>query len=250
MYPDQELLKNKRIVITGAGRGLGRALAIVLARHGANVVLLGRDPKKLDDVANSIERECQKLPMKIICDLSQSQSIEIACATILEKNPQVDVLVNNGAPWLSGSLNQTSSERIAATISASVTGSILMTKGLLPGLESSPNADIVTIVSTSGILGWDTKGTSTAFHAAKHGQSGFSDYLRHELRTSGIRVTAIYPPDFDDADPLSSSWGAISAESENMTSFDIVSTIKFVLTAPRRCNYPVIILNNHQASDQ
>ena len=103
----------------------------------------------------------------------------------------VDVLINNGAPWLEGSLSETTDSEISNTVAAAVTGTILITKGLLPGIRRSPAADIVTIVSTAGYLGWGVRGASVAFHAAKHGQSGFSDRLRHELKAEGIRVSAI-----------------------------------------------------------
>lgn len=238
-----QLLHGKRMIITGAGRGLGRALAIVAADHGAETVLLGRDPKSLNEVADKIKSRTTLKSMAVPCDLAKPDSVAAACASVLADNPIVDVLVNNGAPWLAGSLDELSDVDIVSTVSAAVTGTILVTKKLLPALNRSTAADIITVVSTSGILGWDVNGGSVPFYAAKHGQSGFSDSLRNELKGTGIRVSAIYPPDFDDADPTESSWENAPNNGAGMSNREVVSTLLFILAAPRNCSFPVVIMD-------
>ncbi len=256
MTSNNLILKGKRIAITGAGRGLGRALAIVLADAGANVVLLGRDLVVLQAVAEAIQGRTNTLPLAVSCDLAQAQSVADACKTVLNENELLDGLINNGAPWLTGNLSDLSDQAILGAINAAVSGTLLITKGLLAGLQRSEAADVVTIVSSCGVLGWDSQqginegmqdSASTAFYAAKHGQSGLSDRLHHELKPQGIRVSAVYPPDFDDADPLDSSWGAPSsrqADVDNMSSYAVVSTIVHILTAPRSCSFPMVVLDN------
>ena len=245
---DAQDLQDRRVVITGAGRGLGRALAIVVADRGADVVLLGRNPTALDDVAAAIASRTGRRPVTVPCDLAQPDCIKNACGAVLAADPVVDVLINNGAPWLPGDLMSVSEAAILATVSGAVAGTILATKGLLPGLMRSPAADIVTIVSTSGWPGWDI-GASSPFHAAKHGQSGFSDALRHELKGKGIRVMAVYPPDFDDVDPLGPGWADApgAAARGKLTNREVVETVLFALKSPRACTYPVIILDNMPA---
>jgi NAD(P)-dependent dehydrogenase (short-subunit alcohol dehydrogenase family) len=161
---------------------------------------------------------------------------------VLSARPTIDVLINNGAPWLPGGIMELAEAEIASTVAAAVTGTILVTKGLLAGLRRSKAADIVTIVSTAGWPGWDFGSASAPFHAAKHGQSGFSDALRRELKDDGIRVTAIYPPDFDDVDPLDADWD--KPASSRLTNREVVETILFAISAPRACAYPVIILDH------
>jgi NAD(P)-dependent dehydrogenase (short-subunit alcohol dehydrogenase family) len=158
----------------------------------------------------------------------------------------VDVLVNNGAPWLPGALEETSDEEIAHTVAAAVTGTVLVTKGLLPGLKRSKAADLVTIVSTAALPGDSISVRSPAFSAAKHGQSGFSERMRHDLKRHGIRVTAIYPPDFADADPLLPEWERARdpAAGETLSARDVVAAVLFAITAPRACAYPTIVLDN------
>jgi NAD(P)-dependent dehydrogenase (short-subunit alcohol dehydrogenase family) len=243
-------LTGRRIAITGAGRGLGRALAITAADDGADLVLLGRDVAALREVASIIASRSGRAAHCIGCDLAQPDSIRIACDALLKLNPVVDVLINNAAPWLSGPLAEASTEDVLATVTGGVAGTILVTKGLLPGLRRSRAADIVTIVSTAGWPGWDLGGApAAAFHAMKHAQSGFSDRLRQELKAEGIRVMALYPPDFDDVDPLGPDWAdeKKAAARGHLTSRDVTATVLFALSAPRACTYPVIMLDNMPA---
>jgi NAD(P)-dependent dehydrogenase (short-subunit alcohol dehydrogenase family) len=142
---------------------------------------------------------------------------------------------------LEGRLDEISDATIVTTISAAVAGTILVTKRLLPGLYRSNRADIITVVSTSGIPGWDLNGGSVPFYAAKHGQSGFSEKLRHELKGTGIRVSAVYPPDFDDADPAAAGWST-APDDAKISSRDVVSTLLFIMTAPRTCSFPAVVL--------
>ncbi len=240
--PDQFLL-GKRIAITGAARGLGRALAIIAADHGAEPVLLGRDPAVLNNVADTIRARSGRESLVVACDLAKPGSITSACELTLEHNPIIDVLINNGSPWLEGRLDEISDTDITSTVAAAVSGTILVTKGLLPGLYRSAAADIITIISTSGVPGWDLGGGSVPFYAAKHGQSGFSDKLRHELRGTDIRVSAIYPPDFDDADPTHAGWDDVPIDGAKISNREIVSTLLFILATPRTCSFPIVILD-------
>lgn len=238
----EQCLQGRRVVVTGAGRGLGRAFAIVAADHGAEPVLLGRDASALNAVAGTIRERCGRDSQVIACDLANATSISSACRAVLYKDPRIDTLINNGAPWLEGKLDEISDDDIATTIAATVTGTILVTKGLLPGLYRSRCPDIVTIVSTSGIPGRGLDGVSVPFYAAKHGQSGFSDKLRQELQGTGIRVTAVYPPDFDDVDPLAADWERVYDADARISSRDVVSALLYILTAPRTCSFPAVVL--------
>ena len=244
--PDRVPLSGRRIVITGAARGLGRALAIVAADLGAELVLLGRDASRLALVAASIQARTGREATSAHCDLADADSIREACRRTLALAPVVDVLINNAAPWLPGRLEDLTEATIVDTIAGGVTGTILLTKELLPALRRSAAADIVTVVSTAALPGQNSGEASAVFHAAKHAQSGFSDKLRGELKGQGIRVAAIYPPDFDDTDPLGPEWNEVRepAAHGRLTSREVVEAVLFAITAPRVCSYPVIVLDN------
>ena len=127
-----------------------------------------------------------------------------------------------------------------------MTGTLLLTRGLLPALRQSTAADIVTIVSTAGMPDRDLDGASAAFHAAKHAQAGFSNRLARELKGQKIRVSAIFPPDFDDTDPLGAEWNATRecGPGARMSNREVVAAIMFAITAPRICATPIIVLDN------
>jgi short-subunit dehydrogenase len=240
-------LSGRRIVISGAARGLGRALAITAADRGADLVLLGRSQSALALLGDTIEvrtgRRCEYLS----CDLSHPESISQACQQTLAAAPVVDVLVNNACPWLAGDLESLHEADIVATATAAVSGTILITKGLLPGLRRSAAADIVTVVSTAGLSGHSRDAAaSTVFHAAKHAQAGFHERLHAEMKKYNIRTSAIYPPDFDDADPLGTAWDAVRdpRSGAKLTNREVVEAILFAVTAPRVCSYTSIVLDN------
>lgn len=234
-------LASRRIVITGAARGLGRSLALAAADAGGGVVLLGRDTAALNAVAATISSRAQQGAEVVPCDLSRPESISAACEGILGANPVVDVLINNGAPWLEGRLADLSEADIVATVAAGVTGTILITRGLLPGLVRSRAADVVTIVSTAGLPGRESDTAATAFHAAKHGQAGFSDKLRAELKSQAIRVAAIFPSDFEHVDPVADD-GREPTAAGKLTSREVVDAVMFAVTAPRNCAIRAIVL--------
>ena len=240
------MLSGRRVVVTGAGRGLGRAFAIAAGDEGAQLVLLGRDASKIQSVASDIEARTYRSVAAIPCDLGQPASIGEACRATIALSPAVDVLVNNAAPWLAGELPELADADIAGTVAAAVTGTILLTKGLLPALRQSAAADIVTVVSTAGMPDRDLDAASSVFHAAKHGQAGFSNRLAAELKGHRIRVAAIFPPDFDDTDPLGPEWNAVRepGPGARMTNREIVAAIMFAITAPRICATPIIVLDN------
>ena len=240
-------LASRRIVITGAARGLGRSLALAAADAAGSVVLLGRDTAALGAVAATIAARTRQQAEVVPCDLARPESISAACEVILAMNPVVDVLINNGAPWLEGRLVDLSAADVVATVAAGVTGTILISRGLLPGLVRSRSADIVTIVSTAGLAGGEFDSASTAFHAAKHGQAGFCDKLRVELKPQAIRVAAIYPSDFEHTDSGSNDTREATPAGK-LTSREVVAAVMFAITAPRNCAIGAIHLEGTGAT--
>ncbi|MDH3597208.1 MAG: SDR family NAD(P)-dependent oxidoreductase [Rhodospirillales bacterium] len=236
----------RRVVVTGAARGLGQALAICLADLGADLVLCARSAEGLERSRTVIRDRTGKTSETHLLDLSDPTAIEAACRAVLEQDDSVDVLVNNAAFWLPGTVAVASTEDIVQTVASTVTGTILMTKGLLPGLRRSDAADVVNVVSLAGLPGAYRGEASAAFHAAKHGQSGFGEVLRRELKAEGIRVLAIYPPDFDDVSPLDPAWKETPSRpaGATMTNREVVECLLFALARPRVCSVSALVLEN------
>jgi short-subunit dehydrogenase len=236
----------RRVVITGAARGLGHALAICLADLGAELVLCGRDAAGLERIRDAIRKRSGGEAESHVLDLTDAAAIEATCRAVLGAGGRVDVLINNAAFWLPGTLAAVSAEDILQTVASAVTGTILMTKGLLPGLRQAAAADVVNVVSLAGLPGACRGEASAAFHAAKHGQSGFSEALRRELKADGIRVLAVYPPDFDDVSPLDPAWQDTPGRpaGATMTNREVVDCLLFALTRPRSCSLSAMVLEN------
>src|SRR5215213_10752707 len=227
-------LKGKSAVITGAGRGLGAAFAVVLADLGADVIMTGRTSETLYSTAEAIHERTGKRPQTLLFDLADPGEVTRTAKKMRDEMGQLDILINNGAQWLAGSMTEHDAFSIVGTIASAVTGTLLFTRGLIPPLEASGAGDILNIVSVAGLPNTELHGASVAFLAAKHGQTGMTDGLRQELRGRPVRVSALYPPDFDDLSPLDdAAWSAPRPSDSRVTTRDIVETGLFALSRPR-----------------
>jgi NAD(P)-dependent dehydrogenase (short-subunit alcohol dehydrogenase family) len=130
-----------------------------------------------------------------------------------------------------------------------VTGTLLLTRGLLPLLRQSPAADIVNMVSVSGMSHVPLQGASVAYIASKHGQTGMTDALRQELRGSGVRITAIYPPNIEDISPLNdAAWNAPRDATSWLTNKDVVGTVIGALSRARHVAFMQVLLETQTSN--
>ncbi|WP_316528205.1 SDR family oxidoreductase [Kitasatospora brasiliensis] len=226
-----------RVVITGASRDFGRTLAIRFAQEGAEVFLGARTLAGARKVRDEIRALGHDPVHPFACDLADPASIREFAAEVAGATDRVDVLVNNGARWLEGAdLLSASDEDVVDTIAAGAIGTVLVTKNLLPLLLASERPDIVTMVSSCGAHGYSRSSAHDAFYAAKHAQAGFSDILSERLRGRGVRVIALYPPDFDNADPLSDDWESAPRTADStLTSQSLSECVLFAVGQPRDC---------------
>ena len=227
-------LKGKRIFVTGAGRGLGAAFAVCLADAGADIIMTGRNMENLASLAGSIKLRTGKRPETLHIDMADISQVTLTAKRMRDEGTPLDILINNAAQWLPGPMDSHDAYAIANTITGNVTGTLLLTRGLLPLLEKSGAGDILNIVSTSGIHNTPLQGASVAYIASKHGQAGMTDALRQELRGRHVRVTGIYPPNILDISPLdTAAWDATPPETSWPTNRDIVESALFALSRPR-----------------
>ena len=242
------MLRGKRAVITGGGGGFGQALCVWLAREGVEVIFSAR---RVDD----IEKTCSIINAEggvatgYICDFTQAASLSQFSSQLLISDQPIDILILNAAQWLSGTLDDQPDTEIINTVSSGLTGSILLTQALLPGLRRSDSADVVSIISSCGIPNFTDSIAHPAFFASKHGLSGFTTKLSQQLREENIRVTGLYPPDFE--------LTGLDAFVDNQTRMgdhlmngrSIWETIRFVLTQPRSCHISTIYFQGPTRED-
>jgi len=230
-----KMLKGKRAVITGGGRGFGQALCVWLAREGVEVDFSARRAEDIEKTCGIITAE-GGIARGYLCDLAQPESLPHFADRLLASDKPIDMLILNAAQWLSGTLDEQPAADIITTINSGVTGSILLTQALLPGLRQSESADIVAIISSCGIPNFTDSIAHPAFFASKHGLSGFITKLSQQLSEENIRVTGLYPPDFEvtGLDPLAGSQAKMGERLLNGRS--VWETMRFVLTQPRSCH--------------
>jgi NAD(P)-dependent dehydrogenase (short-subunit alcohol dehydrogenase family) len=173
---------SKVVVITGAGAGLGRALARRLAADGESVVLLGRRIASVQAVADEIGARALALE----CDVSSPDSVRAAFTAIAKQHPQIDVLINNAVLYLPFLVAEASDEQILKIIGTNLTGPILCSRAAIPSM--SRGSHIINISSESVAMKFPMLVT---YQSSKAGLERFSEGLQHELEPSGIKVTLV-----------------------------------------------------------
>lgn len=242
-------IKGKRIFITGAGRGLGAAFAVVFQDFGADVTIAGRNRENLFALAESIRLRTGRKPECVPLDLADVSEVTTFAKTWRDEKRELDVLINNAATWHSGPMDSHDALSIVQTITANVAGTLLLTRGLLPLLKNSTTPDIVNIVSVSGMTNVPLQGASVAYLASKHGQTGMTDGLRQELRGTGVRITSVYPPNIEDISPLdAAAWNATPGNTSWLTNKDVVGTVIGALSRARHVAFMQVMLETQTSN--
>lgn len=237
--------KDKHILITGAGRGLGAAFAVIFADLGATLTLTARNTENVKALAESIRLRTGLSPANFKLDLADAGDVTQLAKKFRDEKRPLDILINNAATWLPGSMTDHDAYAISTTIASNVTGTLLLTRGLLPLLESSGAGDILNIVSVSGMVNAPLQGASVAYIASKHAQTGMTDALRQELRGRPVRVNALYPTFIKDISPLNETeWNATPNSDSWITNRDVVETALFALSRPRHLTLANIVLES------
>jgi meso-butanediol dehydrogenase / (S,S)-butanediol dehydrogenase / diacetyl reductase len=187
----------KVIVITGAGDGLGRALARRFAADGETVILLGRTLSKIEAVA----AELGAPHLAIECDVSIPDSVRAAFAIIAKHHPKIDVLINNAAIFVPFTLAEVTDEQISAQININLAGPIYCAREALPLLRGSGHIINVSSESTHIKMPmlWLYAGTKTSLEL-------ISDMWGDELLADGVRVTVVRAGQMMDETKTGSPW--------------------------------------------
>lgn len=248
LVEDKVNYQNKTVLITGASPDFGQTLAIQFAKARANLVLTARTQEKADQTASlvrSVVPDChiQCYPL----DMTAPDQIARLTQQLKEQQHPIDLLIHNASYWPLQSFFNSDDLDILQTINSTATGSLLLTKHLMPLIEKADTADIVFINSTASLPNDGHPTSNDAFSAAKAAQSTFADRLRARLRPTGIRVITIYPNDFDNPSPLDEpAWDEPRAADDprNMTARNVFNALKFALEQDRKCSVDKIVLNN------
>ena len=184
-------LKGKTAIVTGAGRGIGEGIALVLAREGANVVLTARKMDEIAAVAKKIESQGGKaLPFR--ADSAKRADVQAMAAATVEQFGAIDILVNNagieGHPCLTQDLSEEQWDRV---LGVNLKGVFLCCQAVIPQMMKQGQGRIVNIASTAAIR--MTFFGSLDYTVSKHGLAGLAQHLAWELADSHITVNTVCP---------------------------------------------------------
>jgi meso-butanediol dehydrogenase/(S,S)-butanediol dehydrogenase/diacetyl reductase len=173
---------SKIIVITGAGIGLGRAMARRFAKDGDRLVLLGRTLSKVQTLA----AELGDSAMAVECDVASPDSVKAAFAQIATRHPKIDVLINNAALYEPFLIAEATDAQILSLITTNLAGPMLCSRAAIPMMGAGGHIMNISSESVGMLFPY-----LVVYQSSKAGLDRFSEGLYHELKPSGIRVTNV-----------------------------------------------------------
>jgi NAD(P)-dependent dehydrogenase (short-subunit alcohol dehydrogenase family) len=200
-------LDGKTAVVTGAGQGIGAAVAKSLAHAGAAVVVAARSGAKLEAVATDI-RQRGRTAWAVECDVTDPDSVARLEHQARERVGPIDILVNNAGVSSSASLAKTSLEEWRRILEVNATGPFLCMRAFLPSMVERRWGRVVTVASVAGLVG---ARYISAYAASKHAVVGLTRSVAAEVATDGVTVNAVCPG-FVDTPMTDQSVARISAK--------------------------------------
>lgn len=180
--------RNKVAVITGAGSGIGRHMAMGLWKGGATVCLAGRNRWKLERAIPNIGDGSERVRVHTV-DITRDDEVRDLATDLQTGHQRIDALVHSAGQFAHGPWESVQSEELDLLYKTNLRAPVLLTQALLPALKAA-KGQIVFINSSAGI---NSRAFVGAYSAMKHGLRSFADSLREELNPTGIRVLSVFP---------------------------------------------------------
>lgn len=184
-------ISGKTIIVTGASEGIGKEIALALAKKGANLALVARNQANLDHVLSEVKSLGSQSSKIYVCDLTDLASLKSTATSIIaDYGSSLVGLVNNAGIWQKKApLEEISDEEIQKVIALDLLGVIHFTKEVLPHFKSLAESAIINISSRSGIT---AQAGQSVYSAAKWGIKGFTEVLKEDLKDTLVHVAGVY----------------------------------------------------------
>jgi NADP-dependent 3-hydroxy acid dehydrogenase YdfG len=180
-------VKDKVIIVTGGGQGLGAAICRTLAEDGATVIPVDIQKNKLDNIVSEIKghnASAEGFEMNV----ADENSVQKGIQQIIDKHKKIDAVINNAGIDFTLSIEEMSYEQFRRVVEVNLCGPFNVSKAVYPHMKQNGSGHIVNIASTAAKRAWPN---ASAYHASKWGLLGLSHALHSEARKDNIKVTAL-----------------------------------------------------------
>lgn len=232
---DEGISTGLNIVITGAGKGMGRSIAEKFAENGNNLFICARNEKELSAVKEELELKNDCKVFYFSADLSEKKSAHEFGKWILQKISNIDILINNAGQFIPGSIYNEDDGLLEKMMGINLFAAYHLTRTLLPAMMEKKQGHIFNICSIASLNAYANGGS---YSISKFALMGFSKNLREELKPYNIKVTSVYP-----GAVYTSSWhGSGIPQSRIMEAADIADLV-FAASklSPQACVEDIII---------
>jgi 3-oxoacyl-[acyl-carrier protein] reductase len=236
-------LKGKNAIITGASKGIGKAIAKRLAQSGINLVLAARTQSVLEETVEELKKENNVGVLGVACDVSSLADLENLVRVTLEKLTRIDILINNAGVSSQYPFEKQPLEDLERLAHTNYLGYVRLTRLVIPHMIENKSGAIINMVSGS-VLVEPVPRSFLVYSSLKVGLRAFSKGLFWEMREHGIKVTAIMPG-VTDTDLTGKLAEITSQQKERLISTQsIEDAVMFALTVPQNvCPLELAVIN-------
>ncbi|HCX9167376.1 TPA: SDR family oxidoreductase [Staphylococcus aureus] len=220
------VLTDKIAVVTGAGSGIGEAIATLLHEEGAKVVLAGRNKDKLQNVANQLAQDSVKV---VPTDVTKKEEVDELIKMAQQTFGGLDIVINSAGQMLSSKITDYQVDEWDSMIDVNIKGALYTAKAALPTMLEQSSGHLINIASISG---FEVTKSSTIYSATKAAVHTITQGLEKELAKTGVKVTSISPGMVDTA--ITATYNP--TDRKKLEPQDIAEAVLYALTQPKHVN--------------
>ncbi|HAR3067865.1 TPA: SDR family oxidoreductase [Staphylococcus aureus] len=220
------VLTDKIAVVTGAGSGIGEAIATLLHEEGAKVVLAGRNKDKLQNVANQLAQDSVKV---VPTDVTNKEEVDELMKIAQQTFSGLDIVINSAGQMLSSKITDYQVDEWDSMIDVNIKGTLYTAQAALPTMLEQSSGHLINIASISG---FEVTKSSTIYSATKAAVHTITQGLEKELAKTGVKVTSISPGMVDTA--ITAAYNP--SDRKKLDPQDIAEAVLYALTQPKHVN--------------